>query len=814
MQMLAFLFSVLLNPRFVASDVTFVNIPEGNNWVIGTTLNEFFESTTANPFTTSSWAEFQAAWESKDEWLSLGTFDMDWDIVTSQEKANEFLEISGSLEVSFTMFSGDAHMTYAKETVMSSSDVSVIIKAQSAGRKQQMSIAETNMLELDVSGTGGLDEFKSLYGTYMIVGFEYGGEIIFTSTHSAKNSEDQQAIEGGLSISFEHAGFSITGSAEAEYEKSDVTRSVDTHQDWSIRPNAGSDASKAVVEALTAISMGDMADDPTLFTTLSTNAEEVLASEQLDPIKAIIVPLTTIKAVNNKYVDNPDAEDTVPFMTFLNGLYFEVVGLSKQLKTVEKVWYDVDRETAPVYDFGDWEHCLNHLLKDMQVINNMDKLINESIEYLKIYRDMEWNADVLSATYFTQITARGLRMQFDQSVMEPYREMLEAHAITTTTTPTTARPTPLPTPSPVEPCYAWHDVSSSDIAYTSYGGATIDISDDDQSRLVFEGTVKSGYTGCGSKPRASMAVFIDDSAFPASWERVRYTMQFYGHSACYSLFGDTTSFNDDAKPTTLGLIEDSVQIIDNALIYGAFGSEGLKAEVYRCDNDEDVNFFREEILGPRGYIRVQQSREPGTQAGLGFGLSCSWAKSSVRFSNIQVEYAHADNCNNDNTVALIPLTNEGNPTAHCDCLAECAGDCDYDDDCIGDLRCYQRSSGERIPPGCVGVSWTPDRDYCYDPAKTDTAAKHVSSRSLEIEAAQGDAADTGGVKGTGAIVVVKAPKSVVELFVFAVVVLSAVMCVGWWFGGCSRKKSAYAKVAYVSETEMENAAINDCDEQL
>jgi len=229
------------------------------------------------------------------------------------------------------------------------------------------------------------------------------------------------------------------------------------------------------------ISMGDMADDPTLF--------------------------TTIKAVNQKYVDNPDAEDTVPFMTFLNGMYFEVAGLSKQLELVEKVWNDVDRQSAPLFTFGDWEHCLTKLMNDMQSINNMDKIISESIEYLKMYRDKEWNADVLSATYFTQITDLGLRMQFEQSVMEPYRAMLEAHAITTTTT---ARPTPLPTPSPVEPCYAWHDVSSSDIAYTSYGGVTIDISDDDQGRLVFEGTVKSGYTGCGSKPRASMAVFIDD----------------------------------------------------------------------------------------------------------------------------------------------------------------------------------------------------------------------------------------------------------------------------------------------------------------
>ncbi|KAI2492348.1 Bacterial protein of unknown function (DUF839) [Fragilaria crotonensis] len=44
-------------------------------------------------------------------------------------------------------------------------------------------------------------------------------------------------------------------------------------------------------------------------------------------------------------------------------------------------------------------------------------------------------------------------------------------------------------------------------------------------------------------------------------------------------------------------------------------------------------------------------------------------------------------------------------------LGECEGDCDIDDDCFGDLSCFQRTGIEAVP-GCsgTGVSGT---DYCY-----------------------------------------------------------------------------------------------------
>merc|ERR1719319_532011 len=104
-------------------------------------------------------AEFENAWDNKDEWMQQGSFSMSSDIVSSQSDAIEALAISGSLEVSYLMFSGDARMSFAKDNIQSASDVSVIVKASSAGRKQQMSLVETNALALKETSAIDLDEF-------------------------------------------------------------------------------------------------------------------------------------------------------------------------------------------------------------------------------------------------------------------------------------------------------------------------------------------------------------------------------------------------------------------------------------------------------------------------------------------------------------------------------------------------------------------------------------------------------------------------------------------------------------------------------
>ena len=59
-------------------------------------------------------------------------------------------------------------------------------------------------------------------------------------------------------------------------------------------------------------------------------------------------------------------------------------------------------------------------------------------------------------------------------------------------------------------------------------------------------------------------------------------------------------------------------------------------------------------------------------------------------------------------------------------LDNCQGDCDNDDDCNGDLICWQRGNAGTNPiPGCTGdllaidtANNDPGIDYCYDPNPT------------------------------------------------------------------------------------------------
>ena len=90
-------------------------------------------------------------------------------------------------------------MEFAKNNIDSALDVSLIVKANSYGRKGQMGMSETNNLELKGTTAENLKEFQEQYGEYLIVGFEYGGEIMLQSTHSVRSKEDKLKVAGGLS---------------------------------------------------------------------------------------------------------------------------------------------------------------------------------------------------------------------------------------------------------------------------------------------------------------------------------------------------------------------------------------------------------------------------------------------------------------------------------------------------------------------------------------------------------------------------------------------------------------------------------------
>lgn len=63
----------------------------------------------------------------------------------------------------------------------------------------------------------------------------------------------------------------------------------------------------------------------------------------------------------------------------------------------------------------------------------------------------------------------------------------------------------------------------------------------------------------------------------------------------------------------------------------------------------------------------------------------------------------------------------------------CTGDCDSDDDCSGELMCFQRAMGDSSQvPGCEvgGLGDMPGGDYCFDPAHHVDGSPVVSATTL------------------------------------------------------------------------------------
>lgn len=68
-------------------------------------------------------------------------------------------------------------------------------------------------------------------------------------------------------------------------------------------------------------------------------------------------------------------------------------------------------------------------------------------------------------------------------------------------------------------------------------------------------------------------------------------------------------------------------------------------------------------------------------------------------------------------------------------LSECEGDCDNDANCVSPLLCWQRSAGEDLPPGCTGYPKY-HYDYCYDPSKV--LSDYGKSPSAKLDKCEGD----------------------------------------------------------------------------
>jgi len=422
-----------MSQSYANANLTTFNVASINNFAIGMTFDASLRSGRPSPFTAESISAFVAAWDAKeDDFEHQETFKMSMDIATSQQEVVEALGIEDSLKLSYMFVSGDSHLSFAKQNIQSALDVSVIIKASTMSHKKQLDLSDCDLLELRDITSEDIEEFESLYGAYLLVGYEYGGEIVFQSTHSAQSNEDKLAIAEGLSVAFGSVGFDVAGVAEiAGYKKSDIyEKSVSHSEEYSISPNSWSAEAQSLITPLSLISQGFMDDDPELYTLLAQSAQSLLSSDTA-PIKAIIIPLTSVPAVRDAFgetADSADTVDTVPFMTFLNEMYMAVEGLTKQLKLVEDQWQRTSRDTWNWIDDAwlEWDHCLLSLREQMLVINNIADIVEYSNAYLASAGERHLENDVLTTDSFITLTVSRLEAQFEDAIMNAYNAMLES----------------------------------------------------------------------------------------------------------------------------------------------------------------------------------------------------------------------------------------------------------------------------------------------------------------------------------------------------------------------------------------------------
>lgn len=79
--------------------------------------------------------------------------------------------------------------------------------------------------------------------------------------------------------------------------------------------------------------------------------------------------------------------------------------------------------------------------------------------------------------------------------------------------------------------------------------------------------------------------------------------------------------------------------------------------------------------------------------------------------NSSKEHDHQHDPTPEPTRSSSVLRYKGNGLSH-GSYARCEGDCDSDDDCFGDLVCFQRTALEPVP-GCEGTLYS-SLDYCID----------------------------------------------------------------------------------------------------
>ena len=109
------------------------------------------------------------------------------------------------------------------------------------------------------------------------------------------------------SASYGGAGFGVSGCANVGNTKDILGKSVNHQVTHHIQPNVQSVDVDNLIDALNRLSGGDGEATDT-YSDIEKSAQKILSGDDLNPIQAVIIPLSSVSAVADKYKMDPDQQ--------------------------------------------------------------------------------------------------------------------------------------------------------------------------------------------------------------------------------------------------------------------------------------------------------------------------------------------------------------------------------------------------------------------------------------------------------------------------------------------------------------------------
>eukprot|EP00483_Globobulimina_turgida_P013669 UN13695 len=186
-------------------------------WGYGDTLDLYLQPK-PSPFTDDSMSAFIDSFKSNEETNKNhgndGQFSLSFTLCKDNKEVCEALGVRGRLQVTYGPVGGDAELAFAKENANGTFDSSLIVKAIHKGRVIKTELQERNKLQLRANilkqiqpnNSGQIsytfDDFTNDYGSYLIIGYEYGGKIIHNTTFKTRSMKDKISFNGKLSVQY------------------------------------------------------------------------------------------------------------------------------------------------------------------------------------------------------------------------------------------------------------------------------------------------------------------------------------------------------------------------------------------------------------------------------------------------------------------------------------------------------------------------------------------------------------------------------------------------------------------------------------